>query len=751
MKQQLSLLLLLSLSASAALPSFLTDEARAGLLARIQTLDPSLQGIVFDADGDGKVSIEEQDLGRHPLTQLISPAAVEKGTDIPWSPDLFSEWLMYCLVPADLPEGPVEKFPARGLRESQETIRPEGASAPVRTADGLVFGPGAFLSAPRERDARWFYRWGALLFKLDAPDTSAPARETVLLDVNSGRGPSRSSPRVAYSQETGLSVQFVGLGNGVDTRRAVTKTAVADGKTWNILVFGMRQGNLFASLNGLPFGPESPQPGRFSTPQMNEKDVSTYIGSKDGAGWTLGALLLGQTEPSEATVRKLEGWAAHALGAEVSLPGGHPYKVSAPVLDLEDLPHRYTHDSAVWDKWLEGIKDKTFTRANAGGPRVVPEGFRRVFFDDFDLFRVSDSTSGTGNLWMAPGWNTAVGANAQLMAPRRDPDVYPHDGAKGVQRLSLVKKNDRFFSSGIVSVNDLGQGYSWTGPKVFRTRVMFPKKDPKKIPGGLFPAFWSYGTEFLYWRTSNRIECDFFELDGLGPAYYNGLSTHVHYPHVKSSFVANTNSYQRGKGYGGVLDEEKAKIPGGFTIWDGVYHTWEFVFDTETTFVNITVPDPERPGEDRWVEVFRIPTSPTYLERLYLLYDYALKAKQGTPGDREDFFIDWVEVYQKAEQVDRVPEIFAARPEIVGKAEVGGKLVCRASAPGITDFRYYWFVDDQPITYGASEEFIVGPKYAGRVIRCMVKAVGARDMPEVWTAAVRVPADEELLSGKMLK
>lgn len=47
----------------------------------------------------------------------------------------------------------------------------------------------------------------------------------------------------------------------------------------------------------------------------------------------------------------------------------------------------------------------------------------------------------------------------------------------------------------VYTVNDGGQGYSWAGEKIFRIRCMFPAMEQKQLPGGLFPAFWSYGTD----------------------------------------------------------------------------------------------------------------------------------------------------------------------------------------------------------------------------------------------------------------
>lgn len=715
------------------------DAERKALLDALQAECPELAA-TYDADGDGKVTIQEQSAGRHPLSQLVPMRFLQSKNKIPWAINLFPEWIMSGHFQDDVATGPVSEQPVRGtidIKPSQENVALQPRKAGARGGVEFAANSGQHCSMPGHRDARWSYRWCLLTVRLDGGSGSGD--ETVLLDINQGSGPSKSSPKIAYSKTKGLRLQYVGRKKGGLDRRVMTSQAVvADGKTWNVVVCGIRQGRMFASVNGVPLATAEEQPGRFSSDMAYE--VTSYLGSPkaDNMAWAYDALVLGQTELSEATVRKMDGWAAHRLGFQANLPPDHAYRNARPVLDAEDLPHRYVHDNDKWTAWGLSIKDKTVTRVNAGGPRVEPQGFERVFFDDFRAMRVTPSTSGEGDLWMGFGFNTAVGADAALVEPGRQPDVYPHDPASKKQTLALAKQGERWRGSAFYSVNDMGQGYTWTGPKVFRIRCMFPKADQKELGGGLFPAFWSYGTEFLFWRTSNRIECDWFEFDGHNGRWYNGLSTHYHYAHAKNLFVKQNESYQRYKLYSGELTEEKSKIPGGVFFWDGQFHTWEFVIDGDLTYVNLTIPDGN--GGDRWVEVCRGPTAPTYLERLDLQLDYALKAKQGLPPTdaRQDFVVDWIEVLQKSSVIVAVPAPFTARPVLAGSAAVGGKVTCQANVVGVTDIRYYWFADGYPLTYGASDSYAVTSAKAGATLRCMVKAVGSRDMPEAWSDGVEI-------------
>ncbi|PTY01396.1 hypothetical protein DB346_13085 [Verrucomicrobia bacterium LW23] len=710
----------------------------------------------FDANGDGKVSIQEQSEGRGPLPFLIPRRFLAAGIHIPWSPDIFPEWIATAYLQEDVVPGPVAEHVPRGFVQAPAT-QVDTSLQPQRMEgrDGIAFAANSAqgLTMPGQRDARWNYRWCLFTFRVDAASSAA---ETVLLDLNRaarGEGSNKSSPRITFSRDAGLRVQFVGLGaGGLDKRVMTARNVVADGKTWNVLVCGIRYGQMFASVNGTALATETPQPPRFSGEWPYE--ITSYLGGggTESAAWAYDALIFGQSEPSEAMVRKMTGWAAHRLGFASGLPADHPYREARPVLDAEDFPYLYVHDNEKWTAWGTGLT-KTVTRVNAGGPRVEPQGWERVFYDDFRAPRIKASTSGEGDLWQAPGFNIAVGVDAPLVTPGRKPEVYEHDAKAKKQVLSLANQAPgRWRGSAFYSVNDLGHGYTWRGPKVFRIRCMFPKADQKQLAGGLFPAFWSYDPASLVWRTGNRIEVDWFEFDGKNGGWLNGLSTHLHYPYHRTFFAKNPASYKRYKVYGGVLNEEKSKIPGGLFVWDGQYHTWEFVVDRETTYVNVTITDKD--GQEKWVEICRCPTAPTYLENLDLQLDYALKGKNGLPkdGQRQDFVVDFVEVLQRTDALDATPGApFTARPVLTssnsastsganpgaGVTAAGATITCEANLQGVSDVRYFWFADGYPLTWGPANTYTLTAADAGKSIRCMVKAVGALDMPEAWTAPLK--------------
>lgn len=711
------------------------DTERKAMLDVLQAECPEVEA-AYDADGDGKVTILEQTQGLDPLSMRLPRRFLQRTNKIPWAIDLFPEWLSTEYLQEDVVIGKIAQQSSRGtmpMAVAQSVL----ALQPSKTSEGrgveFAANSGQYLTMPGVQHARWSYRWCLFTFRLDG--SSGNNDTTVLLDINKGTLANRSSPKIWYSKQTGLNIQYLGRNKGgLDKRLMIAGNVVADGETWNTVVCGIRYGQMFAAVNGVLLTSVSAQPERFSGDWLNDTMYS-YLGdpSTGNMAWAYDVLVFGLTEPSEAMVSKMTGWAAHRLGSQANLPADHPYKNHRPLLDAEDLPYRYVHHDEKWDAWGASIKVTANTRVNAGGPRYEPAGFERVFYDDFRTNRVSASTSGEGDLWVGSGFNPAVGANAQLVTPGRTPNTYAYDAVNQKQSLSLIKENGKWYGSAFYSVNDLGHGYTWTGPKIFRIRCMFPAIAQADLAGGLFPAFWSYDPDFLFWRTSNRIEVDWFEFDGQNGQWLNGLSSHYHAPNLANIFVKRASGDTSYKVYSGELSEAKGKIPGGLYFWDGQFHTWEFVVDDAMTFVNVTVPDAN--GNDQWVEVCRCATAPTYLERLDLQLDYALRTTYGEPtnGAQQDFFIDFVEVLQKTENINVLPESFSVRPELMGSAEVGSSITCNPNVDGIQDVRYYWFADGYPLTYGVSNSWLLTEAEAGKEIRCMVKAVGALDRPEAWS------------------
>ena len=236
------------------------DQERKALLDEIGRLCPNLQ-IQFDSNGDGMVTVEEQAEGRHPLSMLIDPQDIAKAdVRMPWTIDLFSEWISSAYVQEDAPQGKVAEHATRGTIKANAS-QPVPDLQPTRSDKGggveFAANTGQHFTMPGQRDARWNYRWCIFAFRIDG--NSGEDRQTVLLDLNRGDESNKSSPKIWYDKDKGLRIQYVGLNAGQLDRRVMTgRNVIADGKTWNVLVCGIRYGQLFASLNGVPLKTDTP-------------------------------------------------------------------------------------------------------------------------------------------------------------------------------------------------------------------------------------------------------------------------------------------------------------------------------------------------------------------------------------------------------------------------------------------------------------------------------------------------------------
>jgi len=163
----------------------------------------------------------------------------------------------------------------------------------------------------------------------------------------------------------------------------------------------------------------------------------------------------------------------------------------------------------------------------------------------------------------------------------------------------------------------------------------------------------------------------------------------------------------------------------GVNPYDGNYHTWEVWIENKLTYINVD-----------GVEVGRVDTTQEYLERLFMYINTGLKDAKGMDETKSyDMVVSKVEGFKPAASVDAVPGgPFTVRPTLEGSAEVGSTLTCTANVKGCNDVWYYWHSDGYPRGFSRSNTYTVLPDDKGASIRCMVKAVGAKDEPEAWTA-----------------
>jgi hypothetical protein len=76
---------------------------------------------------------------------------------------------------------------------------------------------------------------------------------------------------------------------------------------------------------------------------------------------------------------------------------------------------------------------------------------------------------------------------------------------------------------------------------------------------------------------------------------------------------------------------------------------------------------------------------------------------------------------------------FTALPQIEGEARVGATLKVTPNLSGVKDVVHIWHRSGYPIPGHRTQSYTVTQADIGSSIRCLVRAVGARDQPEAWT------------------
>lgn len=687
------------------------------------------------------------------LSQKLSDSSVDTATTPAedWNLEAFPEMIVHSFTQERAPSGPVSSIKSGGFMsmvKDAQAHAPAGKE-PVKLSEGqgieFPADGGKYLSFERDIDSVTLYRWTLMIFRVD-PDSGSSDTASILR-VNDGPQTNGRSgnwtPRIDYNKATN-SMQVYYRGSHKHELQSAPNSIATDG-SWNVVLTYRRHGHLFLNVNGIQCD-QSPDDVSFSTEQT-EDIIESRIGDKrdQSPAWALDGLWIGQSELSEAVVKKMEAW---ALGRAATLPGGAAAKASfKPVIDDEDFPQRYTFDAERYATW-RAKNDETIRLAYQGQPvaEVQPDrsDWVRVFVDDFRTpaevskrslngTSIGDSTYDFGagkQIWYSPGTNSAVGGKAisKNGSDRPFPDVFvhaPEEENLTMKLYSAVPAKDgrpaQWRNAQFSSVNQAGHGYTWAGRKGFRVRTKFNNVGP-----GVFPCpMWFYNVESLFWRTGERIEFDIIELDD---DWDNYGGTHIHHGQFKGLFGHSEYDTMKKKSTPEELHSLKlaaGKNICGINAFDGEYHTWEVWIEDDTTYINVD-----------GVEVARVETIPEYLERLYMYLDTALKERAGMDESLSyDMIVDSVEAFQPAADVNATPDApFTARPTLAGQASIGSEVSCTSHIEGIEDVWYYWHSDGYPRGFGKSNTYTVLPEDQGAEIRCKVKAVGAKDQPEAWTA-----------------
>ncbi|WFB37772.1 fibronectin type III domain-containing protein [Kiritimatiellota bacterium B12222] len=647
-----------------------------------------------------------------------------------WSPDLVPETVVVDFRQEDLVDGPVTTWTSGGIKPKTAT----GTATKLANNGGVLFEAGTSqnLSWSTDRDAVWLHRWWVVISRADMDGVGG---NVPVLTVNgAGNGYWHRQPVVKFSGSDGSFRSILNNHNGATVQLEDAESSFTD---WNIMVGFRRGGQFHAWINGVEQAPIA-----FTGMNVCLDNSPSYLGANNISGENILAadvaidcVLIGQSELNDAQVDKLVAWAHWRAGREDLLPSNHPYKNTAPSgLDANDNPSRFTFDQSTWDSWA-AISTATKTVNIGNPPPSLDDGngddYSVVFFDDFKVDSVVDDRSGSpSDIWFAPTHiGSVVGASALAQYKWNTPSTYIHDDTDiGTMTLRLLDVNGNWKTGAFSSVNREGQGRSW-GKGRFRIRCKFPAAEWPRP--GFFPAFWSYGTEHLFWRTRNRIELDFFEYDGLNGEWLN-TSQHIHAGSLAYNIPEIRQSPDiRDKIIGTPLNSGKNFVP-SINIYDGQYHIWEFRIEDDYSYIIV---------DDK--EVARVPTEAWMLVKRYIMVDWALREWENAAVDGEiyDMTIDWIEVQQRERDLDDVPSAFNTLPILTGTRGIGNTITCTPNVSA-SQLEYRWYKNGEPIVGETGPTFVEDADSVTKNLRCHVRAVSLLDQPEAWSATLTLPDTE---------
>ena len=658
-----------------------------------------------------------------PSAVLVKPPARVALPADAWTPDLVPEIVVYDFRQEDVPDGAVAEWKSRGVKPQTA----KGKATKLPEMGGVLFSAGTTegLSWPKDNRGLWLNRWWVVIARADM---AGVAKDVPAMTVNGAAGGSmRRQPYVRFAGGEGKLQCLLHSPAGPAVQQADCGKSFAD---WNLVVGFRRGGQYHAWINGakqppVPFTGMEPNRDADSLSGLGVNEVVKTL----AANVAVDCAIVGQSELNDAQVDKLVGWAHWRAGRQDLLPADHPYKNAPPRgLDANDRPELFTFDLDAWTKWVDVCnKTKKAHRGDPAPPADDGKGndYSVVFFDDFKADSVVDDlTGGPSEIWYCPTHLSGINVSAQAVRKSDKPSCYVHDPrGSGTMTLRMLDVGGRWRSGAFSSVNKEGLGRSWSKGR-FRIRCKFPRLAAPRP--GFFPAFWSYGTEHLFWRTRNRVEMDFFEYDGRNGAWIN-TTLHVHAAPIPYDIPEIRQSPDVRYKLDGRELVPKNNFDPKIDIYDGQYHVWEFRIEDDFSYLVV---------DDK--EVVRVPTEKWLRTKKYIMVDWALRAKErpAVAGQTYDMTIDWIEVQQRERDLADVPRGFRARPALSGARGAGRTITC---APNVeaSQIEYRWYKNGEPIVGATQASFTEDANSAGKSLRCHVRAVSLLNQPEAWTAEIK--------------
>ncbi len=261
------------------------------------------------------------------------------------------------------------------------------------------------------------------------------------------------------------------------------------------------------------------------------------------------------------------------------------------------------------------LADYACDKSRTGRPLDL-SGARVTFEDEF--LRPSITPPEGKGPWYAPMHGGFGGA--KFLRP--DEPFSPFFYSGGYLKIRMSKRNGRWYSGLMQSVNAKGQGFTQSYG-YFEMRALFPKGQSN------WPAFWLKTVNQYTAPSETRVEIDVIEAYGGNDLHgYHG-AVHL-WPAAEKHRKPDALQKHWSEGC-------YRRIPGG--LFDGQFHTYGAEITPELVIMYF----------DR-KEVFRFRTLPEFKKPVFMLVDLAYsKAETRTSDAPSDMLVDYVRVWQRPE------------------------------------------------------------------------------------------------------
>jgi hypothetical protein len=712
------------------------------------------------------------------VTETVSPDSRSLDTELfllptgvtygqAWTPFVSDQYLSNGWVQEDLADGPVSSWPNRGgmgatynaVQTANTSYRPTKLAGTGGVEFSAITDQHLYIAPDQQKC--FDVRCTLTVFRYDKATATTPGSTWICGGQMENTGSAVTTRIISGIQVQSLGDQMIMYWMDARGSNTITvKDVHPNYATWCFVVHYHIDGKMYVKVNGedaIWHGYDTFVPTRASDPAW-----PSFMGwSAVAKGSTSGNLHVPYTTPgssntstarfaidcrlefgevSEEFIAKLERWAANRAG--LTLPDGHKYKVTSPVVDESDFPLsqvKFNHPE--WRRYQVAWENRTLTRGTAIDPAETTDYDTLIYKEDFrEQSIVSYLSTTPANLYINGGAaGNTIGQNAQITTSL---SWYPWSG--GQQTLNCTPTVAALLSS----VDHMDNGHTLKLKDVW-VRVRFKMDVVDTVTNNV----WFHCPMWFYTHTRARrafnhnYELDIFEIENGSPnsKYANVGTFHNHPGAVKQGVNGRHPNNSDPDPYGSLTGSARNRLLRKFgeymdsglnANWngaaidqaDGNFHIIDMICGGADGDVIFAI-------DDR--EVWRMARPQQFDFSYFMLINTAYRGVVGgNVGATSSITLDYIEIRKPAATIEVIPSNFTARPTISGTTYVGETLTVdpNLDADAGTQYRVEWYHEDgYPISREKSGSLILSSDEIGKQIRAKVITVGHWEDQEAWS------------------